>query len=574
MELHEFVEKEYRRYALYTMQEKDIPSIRDGLQTVQRRILYGMLGLLGMKKDEKAVLCAKVVGTVIGDLHPHGDLSVYASLVNMAMGDHNPYNMFIPEGNFGSHSNHDPGAYRYPEIGLSSLVFDLLFTDMESLDLNWEGNYSETVKEPGFLPAALPLCFILPRGITGIAVSVASRIPPLNMGELIDCILSHLEEKRPIPECMEEYIQGPDFAWGGETYVDEEALYSGKGRCHIYPRISIQRGIVRMTEIPYQEFSRSIALIRSSLEERGISCSIQEDSNFSIVIEGHKDSDAAVVASVARSKLADTSGINLTFNVNNVPRTLGLSEVLSLWLSNLLKTVTKEQLIQKLRNLERYVVPRFSVSFLEKPYEIERERQSGETILLHITKSGVVKTTEPGKTWKPRAFDEILIAKEIHTSDKVKTLSSAGKVESVSVNKILVKASSKNGVHTNDLGIRFLLIMEAGPALVSEKEEKACIFRGKVPKGESLTNVVYPENGYTCFLAITDTKEFILSTKSIAATLRGSLLYHGFVPKRFSLRIVGRTSGKAWSVASGLLRKDAVDRIFSPEPISHIEVIR
>ena len=222
----------YIEYSMSVIVSRALPDARDGLKPVQRRILYAMLreGLVHNRPFDK---CAGVVGEVLKNYHPHGDSSVYDTLVRLAKPWVMRYPLIDPQGNFGSVDGDPPAAYRYTEARLNAIAEELL-KDIEEETVDFVPNYKESTTEPSVLPAALPN--LLMNGSTGIAVGMTTNIPPHNLGEIIDATVAVIDQPGISVEDLIRYIPGPDFPTGG--YIN--------GRAGIKSYLTTGRGIVRM----------------------------------------------------------------------------------------------------------------------------------------------------------------------------------------------------------------------------------------------------------------------------------------------------------------------------------------
>ena len=222
------MKESYINYSMSVIMERALPDVRDGLKPVHRRILYAMheMGLTASARTRKS---AAVVGDVLGKYHPHGDVAVYDSMVNMAQDFTMRYPLIIGQGNFGTIDGDNAAAMRYTEAKMSKLSGEML-RDLDKETVDWRGNYDQTRKEPIVLPCAYPN--LLLNGTLGIAVGMATNIPPHNMGEIIDATLHLIDNKDATNEDLMHYIKGPDFPTGGIVYADKEMNHtyaSGRG---------------------------------------------------------------------------------------------------------------------------------------------------------------------------------------------------------------------------------------------------------------------------------------------------------------------------------------------------------
>ncbi|MDQ7022591.1 MAG: DNA gyrase subunit A [Candidatus Gracilibacteria bacterium] len=237
------MEKSYLEYSMAVIVSRALPDVRDGMKPVHRRILYSMHEQ-GLKSTAKYRKCATVVGNVLGKYHPHGDSSVYGALVRMAQDFSLRYPLIDGQGNFGSIDGDNPAAYRYTESKLEK-VTELILADIEKDTVDFRDNFDATQREPSVLPTRLPS--LLMNGVMGIAVGMATNIPSHNLGELMSAIKYIMKSENPediTVEDLMQFVQGPDFATGGEVY-DREAILTAysTGRGSV-----IMRGVARIEE--------------------------------------------------------------------------------------------------------------------------------------------------------------------------------------------------------------------------------------------------------------------------------------------------------------------------------------
>jgi DNA gyrase subunit A len=241
--LHTEMQRSYLEYAMSVIVGRALPDVRDGLKPVHRRILYAMHEL-GLTPDRPYRKCARVVGDVLGKYHPHGDQSVYDALVRLVQDFSSRYPLLGGHGNFGSVDNDPPAAMRYTETRLAPVGQEGMLTEIAEETVDFTGNFDNSQQEPTVLPAQLP--FLLLNGCAGIAVGMATNVPPHNLGEIVDGLIALIDNPDLSDEKLFQLIPGPDFPTGGEI-VDhggiKEAYTTGKGGI-------ILRGIVTMEEIP------------------------------------------------------------------------------------------------------------------------------------------------------------------------------------------------------------------------------------------------------------------------------------------------------------------------------------
>ena len=241
--LHAEMQQSYLEYAMSVIVGRALPDVRDGLKPVHRRILYAMHEL-GLTPDRPYRKCARVVGDVLGKYHPHGDQSVYDALVRMVQEFSSRYPLLAGHGNFGSVDNDPAAAMRYTETRLASIAHEAMLTQVGDATVDFTANFDSSQQEPTVLPAQLP--FLLLNGCTGIAVGMATNIPPHNLGEVVDGLIALTENPELSDQKLLELIPGPDFPTGGEIIATEgiiDAYTKGRGSIAV-------RGVVRVEEVP------------------------------------------------------------------------------------------------------------------------------------------------------------------------------------------------------------------------------------------------------------------------------------------------------------------------------------
>lgn len=340
------IEKEMRKsfldYSMSVIVSRAIPDVRDGLKPVHRRILYSQFedNLYPEKPYKK---CATTVGNVLGRYHPHGDASVYDALVRLAQDFSMRYPLVDGHGNFGSIDGDPPAAYRYTEAKMSKISVEML-TDIDKQTVDFGANYDDTRKEPTVLPSRFPN--LLVNGSTGIAVGMATNIPPHNMGEVIDAVCAMIDNKDiTLPELM-EYIKGPDFPTGGLImgYSGIKAAYAtGKGKIYMRAKTEIvenpktKKDKILVTELPYQvNKARLIKTIADLVKDKRIDgiANIDDHSDRNgmlIEIDLKRDANAQVVLNnlFNLTNLQATFGVIMLAIVNGEPKVLNLQQILS-----------------------------------------------------------------------------------------------------------------------------------------------------------------------------------------------------------------------------------------------------
>ncbi|MBP3215440.1 MAG: DNA gyrase subunit A, partial [Clostridium sp.] len=358
VDLKKTMENSYIDYAMSVIASRALPDVRDGLKPVQRRVLYSMIEL-NNGPDKPHRKSARIVGDTMGKYHPHGDSSIYGSLVYMAQKWNERYPLVDGHGNFGSVDGDGAAAMRYTEARLSKISMELL-ADINKDTVDFVPNFDETEKEPTVLPARFPN--LLVNGATGIAVGMATNIPPHNLREVIDAIVkiidNRVEEDREteLEEVM-EIVKGPDFPTGatilGRSGI-EEAYRTGRGKLRVRAEYTIEtlpngKTRILVTELPYMvNKARLIEKIANLVKEKRIDgiTTLRDESNregMRINIELRRDVNANVVLNqlLRHTQLQDTFGVIMLALVNNEPRVMNLLEMLSYYLKHQEDVVTR-----------------------------------------------------------------------------------------------------------------------------------------------------------------------------------------------------------------------------------------
>ena len=363
------MEKSYIEYAMSVIVGRALPDVRDGLKPVHRRILYAMYedGLTSDKPFKKSATC---VGDVLGRYHPHGDASVYDALVRLAQDFSMRYMLVDGHGNFGSIDGDPPAAYRYTEARMSKLANEML-RDIEKDTVDWDPNFDETRREPRVLPSRFPN--LLVNGSSGIAVGMATNIPPHNLREVIDAAVCVLDNPEADLADLMQYVKGPDFPTKGIIMGRSgirAAYATGRGRITVRARTEFEeygrnhdRTRIIVTELPYQVNKRMlIAAIAEQVKEKrleGIS-DLRDESDrngMRIVIELKHDANPQVVLNhlLTQTQLQTTFAINMLALVNNQsqPKILSLRHILDEYLIFQEEVITRRTLFDKRKAEER-----------------------------------------------------------------------------------------------------------------------------------------------------------------------------------------------------------------------------
>ena len=358
IDLKKTMEQSYIDYAMSVISQRALPDVRDGLKPVQRRVLYSMIEL-NNGPDKPHRKCARIVGDTMGKYHPHGDSSIYGALVNMAQEWSTHYPLVDGHGNFGSVDGDGAAAMRYTEARLSKIAMEML-ADINKDTVNFSPNFDETEKEPDVLPCRFPN--LLCNGTTGIAVGMASNIPPHNIKETIDAVVkminNRIDENRDteIEELM-SVIQGPDFPTGA-TIIGrrgiEEAYRTGKGKIIVRAVTNIEpmqngKNRIVVTELPYgvnkAKLIEKIAELVKDKRVDGITDLADQSSRegMRISIELRRDVNPNVVLNqlMKHTQLQDTFGVIMLALVGGEPRILNIHDMLYYYLQHQEEVVTR-----------------------------------------------------------------------------------------------------------------------------------------------------------------------------------------------------------------------------------------
>ena len=358
VDLQKTMETSYIDYAMSVIASRALPDVRDGLKPVQRRILYAMIEL-NNGPDKPHRKCARIVGDTMGKYHPHGDSSIYGALVNLAQEWSTRYPLVDGHGNFGSVDGDGAAAMRYTEARLSKISMEMT-ADINKDTVDFVPNFDETEKEPSVLPSRFPN--LLVNGTTGIAVGMATNIPPHNLRETIDGVLKIIENKiefdreTEIEEIL-DIIKGPDFPTGamilGRNGINE-AYRTGRGKIKVRAVSEIEpmgngRQRIVVTELPYMvnkaKLIEKIAELVRDKKVEGISDLRDESSRegMRVVIELKKDANPNIVLNhlYKHTQLQDTFGVILLALVNNEPMILNLKQILELYLKHQEEVITR-----------------------------------------------------------------------------------------------------------------------------------------------------------------------------------------------------------------------------------------
>ncbi|MBR6274215.1 MAG: DNA gyrase subunit A [Lachnospiraceae bacterium] len=350
VDLKKTMEKSYIEYAMSVIAARALPDARDGLKPVQRRILYAMIEL-GNSPDKPHRKCARIVGDTMGKYHPHGDSSIYGALVNLAQEWSTRYPLVDGHGNFGSVDGDGAAAMRYTEARLSKISMEML-ADINKDTVDFVPNFDETEKEPVVLPSRIPN--LLVNGTSGIAVGMATNIPPHNLGEVVKAVVKIIDNKlidaeTTIDEVM-SIVKGPDFPTGAQilgTRGIEEAYRTGRGKIRIRAVTDIEamangKNRIVVTELPYAvNKAKLLEKIAEMVREKRIDgiTDLRDESNregMRMVIELRRDANPQVVLNhlYKHTQLQDTFGVIMLALVGGEPKVLTLLDMLNVYLTH------------------------------------------------------------------------------------------------------------------------------------------------------------------------------------------------------------------------------------------------
>lgn len=394
----------YIDYSMSVIVSRALPDVRDGLKPVHRRVLFGMheLGVASNRPHKKS---ARIVGEVLGKYHPHGDSSVYEAMVRMAQEWSLRYMLVHGQGNFGSIDGDSPAAMRYTEARLQKMAEEAL-SDLDKDTVDFQLNFDDTLKEPTVLPTRIPL--LLVNGASGIAVGMATNMPPHNLSEVVDGLIAMIDNPEITIEELMEFIKAPDFPTGGIIYGYQgvrDAFETGKGRIVVRGKTEVEltksgRERIVITEIPYMvnkaDMIRKIADMINEKKLEGISfINDESDRNgMRVVIILKRDATSNVVL----NKLYKYSQLQSSFNVNNIalvngrPRALNLKQLLKYFIDHRHEVVQRrtryelKQAEQKAHVLEGLLI---AIDHLDEVIALIRASKNPE-----VAKDGLMETFE------------------------------------------------------------------------------------------------------------------------------------------------------------------------------------
>ncbi len=393
IELDDKMRSAYLDYAMSVIVSRALPDMRDGLKPVHRRVLYGMLGL-GLRSTAAFRKSATVVGEVLGKYHPHGDVAVYDAVVRMAQDFNLRYPLIEGQGNFGSVDGDNPAAMRYTEVRLTPLAEELL-ADIEKATVPFVDNFDGRHQMPLVLPSRLPN--LLLNGSDGIAVGMATKIPPHNLGEVVDALVTLIDNPEASVEEFLEVMPGPDFPTGGLIIGREgiaHAYATGSGKITLRAATTIEsdqkgREAIIVTELPYQvNKSQLIRTISDLVRERKVEgiAALRDESDrngMRIVIEIKREAQPNTVLSTLLNKtnLQITFGINMLGLVDGAPHTLPLKRALAVFIEHRREVIRRRtEFDLDEANDRRHILQGLKVALnnLDRVIEIIRKSRSRE----------------------------------------------------------------------------------------------------------------------------------------------------------------------------------------------------
>ncbi len=399
--IEEEVKDAYLNYAMSVIVGRALPDVRDGLKPVHRRILYAMQELnLDHSKPYKK--CARIVGEVLGKYHPHGDVAVYDTLVRMAQDFSLRYPLVDGQGNFGSVDGDAAAAMRYTEARMAAIADDML-GDIEKDTVNFGPNFDASLKEPLLLPAALPN--LLVNGSSGIAVGMATNIPPHNLNEVADALMYLLDNPTAEIKDLTRYIKGPDFPTGGIICGKggiKEAYNTGRGKLIVRARSTIEhqkngKDLIVFTEIPYQvQKSTLIEAIAGLVDDKkidGIS-DIRDESDkdgMRIVVELKRDTEPQIILNqlFKHTQLKTTFGIIMLALVENRPRVLNLKQILDCYIEHrkvIIRRRTQFELDKALKRAHILEGLKIALKFIDRIIKVIKTSKSVEAAKVNLMK--------------------------------------------------------------------------------------------------------------------------------------------------------------------------------------------
>ena len=397
LSLDAFVRPSYLNYAMYVIMDRALPFIGDGFKPVQRRIIYAM-SELGLRSTTKHKKSARTVGDVLGKYHPHGDTACYEAMVLMAQDFSYRYSLIDGQGNWGSNASpKEFAAMRYTEARLSAYA-DVFLSELSMGTVDWAPNFDGTLSEPRMLPARLPNVIL--NGATGIAVGMATDIPPHNLNEIINACIKLIDKPKATIEDICQIIKGPDFPTGAEIITPEEEITNiyrtGQGMIRMRATYEYENGDIIVTSLPYQASpAKVIEQVALQMREKKLSMvsdirdlSDQDDPTRLMIMprSNRVDKEALISHLFATTDLEKSYKINMTvIGLNRKPQTLGLLQIIKQWLQFRKQTVTRRLEFRLNKIKERlHILDGLLVAYLnlDEVIKIIRENDEPKPILM------------------------------------------------------------------------------------------------------------------------------------------------------------------------------------------------
>ncbi len=395
------VKNSYLNYAMSVIVGRALPDVRDGLKPVHRRILYAMQEL-SLEHSKPYKKCARIVGEVLGKYHPHGDVAVYDTLVRMAQDFSLRYPLVDGQGNFGSVDGDTAAAMRYTEARLSA-ISDEMLQDIDKDTVKFGPNFDSSLKEPLLLPAALPNLMV--NGSSGIAVGMATNIPPHNLNEVADAIIYLLDHPEAEPKDLMRYIKGPDFPTGGVICGRagiKDAYTTGRGKLTVRAKATVEhqkngKDMIIISEIPYQvQKSSLVEAIATLVEDKkieGIS-DIRDESDkdgMRIVVELKRDTENQIVLNqlFKHTQLETTFGIIMLALVENRPKVLNLRQLLDCYIEHrkiIIRRRTQFELDKALKRAHILEGLKIALKFIDRIIKVIKTSKSVEAAKENLIK--------------------------------------------------------------------------------------------------------------------------------------------------------------------------------------------
>ncbi|HQP10801.1 MAG TPA: DNA topoisomerase 4 subunit A, partial [Candidatus Omnitrophota bacterium] len=389
--IEEEMKKSYLAYSMSVIVGRALPDVRDGLKPVHRRVLYAMKEL-SLEHNKPYKKSARIVGEVLGKYHPHGDVAIYDTLVRMAQNFSLRFPLVDGQGNFGSIDGDSPAAMRYTEARMAAVTAEML-KDIDKQTVDFSPNFDATLTEPDILPAAIPN--LLVNGSSGIAVGMATNIPPHNLGEIVDATIHLIDNPDTDAKELNKIVKGPDFPTGGIICGKEgikEAYATGRGKLVIRAKGSIERqknskDSIVITELPYQvNKANLIETIANLVQEKKVEgiVDIRDESDkdgIRIVIELRRDVEPQIVLNYLykHTQMETTFGIINLALVNNSPKVLNLKQMVSYFVDHRRVVIRRRTIFDLDRALRRAHILeglRIALNAIEKIIKTIRESKT------------------------------------------------------------------------------------------------------------------------------------------------------------------------------------------------------